>query len=85
MANGKAQSMGEAQGFVKLISDKETNKIIGGTIIGAHATDMIATITNMIYSSMTLKEAEHVIYAHPTIAESIHEAVLDSSNKGIHF
>lgn len=85
MANGKAQAMGEIEGFVKLIADKETRKIIGGTIIGVHATDMISTISNIITSELTIDKATHVIYPHPTTAESIHEALLSLDERGIHF
>ncbi|MCQ1530415.1 dihydrolipoyl dehydrogenase [Lutispora saccharofermentans] len=85
MANGKAQAMGETEGFVKLIAGKETRKIIGGTIVGVHATDMLSTISNIIASGLTIDKAAHVIYAHPTTAESIHEALLSIDGRGIHF
>lgn len=85
MANGKAQAMGETEGFVKLIANKDTRKIIGGTIVGVHATDMLSTISNIIASGMTIDKAAHVIYAHPTTAESIHEALLSIDGRGIHF
>lgn len=85
MANGKAQAMGETEGFVKLIANKETRKIIGGTIVGVHATDMLSTISNIIASGLTIDKAAHVIYAHPTTAESIHEAILNIDDRGIHF
>jgi dihydrolipoamide dehydrogenase len=85
MANGKAQAMGETEGFVKLIASRETRKIIGGTIVGVHATDMLSTISNIIVSGMTIDKAAHVIYAHPTTAESIHEALLNIDGRGIHF
>ncbi|MFL0247366.1 dihydrolipoyl dehydrogenase [Candidatus Clostridium stratigraminis] len=85
MANGKAQAMGETEGFVKLIGNKETRKVIGGTIVGAHATDMLSTISNIIASGLTIDSAQHVLYAHPTIAEAIHEALLTIDGRGIHF
>ena len=85
MANGKALAMGETDGFVKLIADKATRKIIGGTIVGVHATDMISTISNIMASGLTIDKAVDVIYAHPTISESIHEALLMLNGEGIHF
>jgi len=85
MANGKAQAMGETEGFVKLIANKETRKIIGGTIVGVHATDMLSTISNIIASGLTIDKASHVIYAHPTTSEAIHEALLNLDGRGIHF
>jgi len=85
MANGKAQTMGETKGFVKLIADKTSRKIIGGSVVGVHAADMISTISNLIASGIEIDDASLVIYAHPTVAESIHEAILDLDNRGIHF
>ncbi|WBW96417.1 dihydrolipoyl dehydrogenase [Oceanirhabdus sp. W0125-5] len=85
MANGKALAMGEIEGFVKLIYDNTKDQIIGGSIVGAHATDMIATVSNLIGKAVTKEEASHIIYAHPTTAESIHEAILDISDRGLHF
>ncbi|MCM0647510.1 dihydrolipoyl dehydrogenase [Clostridium swellfunianum] len=85
MANGKAQAMGQVEGFVKLIGSRETGKILGGTIVGVHGTDMLSTISNIIASGMTMDKAAHVIYAHPTAAESIHEALLSLDGRGIHF
>lgn len=85
MANGKAQAMGETEGFVKLIADKETRKIIGGTIVGVHGTDMISIVSNIIASGITIEKAGHVIYPHPTTAESVHEALLSLDGRGIHF
>lgn len=84
-ANGKALAMGEPAGFVKIIAEKESKAIIGGTIVGAHGTDMVATITNLIVAQRSLDEAEHVIYAHPTTAESIHEAILGAEGRALHF
>jgi dihydrolipoyl dehydrogenase len=85
MANGKAQTMGETNGFVKLIADATSRKIIGGSIVGIHASDMISTISNLINAGTNIEDASHVIYAHPTVSESIHEAILDLDNRGIHF
>lgn len=85
MANGKAQTMGETKGFVKIIADKTSRKIIGGAVVGVHAADMISTISNLISAGVEIDNASHVIYAHPTVAESIHEAILDLEGKAIHF
>ena len=54
------------------------------TIVGGHGTDMIATLTNMIHEKTSKDILTHVVYAHPTAAESIHEALLNLDNKGLH-
>lgn len=83
-ANGKAIAMGETEGFVKLIYDLEKNHLVGASIVGAHGTDMIATFTNLIHQKVSKENAMHVIYAHPTIAESMHEAILGLDDRGLH-
>lgn len=85
MANGKALTMGEPEGFVKIIADSKTRVILGGTIVGIHATDLMGVISNLVSQHTLMEDAMHVIYAHPTTAESIHEALLMLENKGIHF
>lgn len=85
IANGKAIAMGESEGFVKLIADKNTKTILGGTIVGPHATDLMAVLSNLVAQKTTVEKAIDVIYAHPTSSESIHEALLMLEGKGIHF
>ena len=85
IANGKAIAMGESDGFVKLIADETTKVILGGSVVGPHATDLMAIIGNLISTKTTIEMAKNVIYAHPTTAESIHEAILMLEGKGIHF
>ncbi|GKX27904.1 dihydrolipoyl dehydrogenase [Vallitalea longa] len=84
-ANGKALTLGESNGFVKIIKEKPTGKIIGGSIIGPHATDLIAEITLAIKNGLTTKDVMETIHAHPTTAESIHEAVLATEGGALHF
>lgn len=84
-ANGKALTLGESKGFIKLIKDIATNKIIGGTIIGPHATDLIAEVTLAVKKGLTAEDIIETIHAHPTTAESIHEAALATEGGAIHF
>lgn len=74
MGNGKALTMEQTKGFIKLIKDKETNKIIGGTIIGAEASSLISAVTVAIANGLTDENIRETIFAHPTTAEVIHEA-----------
>ena len=85
IANGKAIAMGESKGFVKLIADRKTRIILGGSVAGPHATDLMAIISNFVSMKITIDEAKTVIYAHPTTSEAIHEAILMLEGKGIHF
>ena len=85
MACGKAVAMHKTEGFVKLIVDKEGDILIGGAVVGAHATDLIATISVLIKDQTSIAQALDTIYAHPTLAESVHEALLMAEGRGIHF
>ena len=81
---GKAQAMGETEGFVKIISDKQTRVILGAHILSAEASDLIAVLTPFIKHKMTIDKLTEVIHAHPTLAETIHEAALSVDKKAIH-
>ncbi len=84
-ANGKALTLGEDRGLVKLIKEKESGKILGGTIIGPHATDLIAEITLAAKNELKVSDIVETIHAHPTTSEAIHEAALELEKGAIHF
>jgi dihydrolipoamide dehydrogenase len=83
-SNGKALTMNETRGFIKLLKDNKTNKIIGGTIIGAEASSLISTITIAISKGLTDEEIRETIFAHPTTAEVIHEAAFGLGIGALH-
>ncbi len=83
-ANGKALTMGEDKGFVKLIKDLDSNKIVGGSIIGPEASALISALTLIINNNISEEEVIHTIFAHPTTGESIHEAVLGLGIGALH-
>jgi dihydrolipoamide dehydrogenase len=72
--NGKALTQDQTEGFVKLIKDKKTNKIIGAALIGADASTLISALTIAIEKGVTDEELREIIFAHPTTGEVIHEA-----------
>ena len=84
-ANGKALTINEGKGFIKLIEDKNTGKLIGGAIIGPNATDLIAEVTLAIKKGLVAKDIIETIHAHPTTAEVVHEAALTFEGGAIHF
>ncbi len=73
-ALGRAQASGETDGFVKLVADAETHRLLGGQVIGPAAGELIATITLAISLGATAEQVSHTIFAHPTFAEAIGEA-----------
>jgi dihydrolipoamide dehydrogenase len=74
MANGKALGLGEATGFVKLISDKKYGEILGAHMIGHDVTELLPELTLARFAELTPDEIAHNVHAHPTLSEAIKEA-----------
>ncbi|MEO0445323.1 MAG: FAD-dependent oxidoreductase, partial [Verrucomicrobiota bacterium] len=83
-ASGKALSVGEPEGFVKLIFSEEHGEVIGAHIIGSEATEMIAELGLAITLEATHEELEATIHAHPTLSEAVHEATGQAFGHAIH-
>jgi dihydrolipoamide dehydrogenase len=77
-ANGRARTSGETDGFVKIIRDSKYGEILGAHIVGAHATELIHELVVARTNEFTVEEVDLAIHAHPTLAEAIAEACLDS-------
>lgn len=73
-ANGRAMTMYETDGFTKLVCKKDTGKVIGASVIGAHATEVIGELTYIVTVGGTLDDIKKTVHGHPTIYETIHEA-----------
>lgn len=84
MANGKALSMGEPEGLVKIIAHRESDVVLGVHIIGPHASDMIGEATLAVKKRMTAKDLAAAIHAHPTLTEAIMEAAENVHGLSIH-
>lgn len=82
--NGKALTMNEPRGFIKLVKDNETGKIIGCSIIGADASSLISVLTMGITNGLTEKEITETIFPHPTTGEVIYEAALELGIGALH-
>jgi dihydrolipoamide dehydrogenase len=83
-ANGKALSIGEPEGFVKMIIGEPHGEIFGAHIIGAEATELIAELGLAITAEATFEEIEATIHAHPTLSEAVHEASEAAFGLAIH-
>ncbi len=83
-ALGKAISQGQTDGFVKLIADAKTQKVIGGHILSAHATDMIAELSIVIENNLTADHIIKAIHPHPTLSEAVLEAAEGLFHKPTH-
>jgi len=74
-ANALAQIIDEVEGFVKIISNQENNKIIGAAIIGPQATELISSLSVAISAGLSIEQVRKIIFAHPTLSESIRESL----------
>ena len=83
-ANGRARTAGETEGFVKILSDPKYGEILGAHIIGSHATELIHELAVARENEFTVEEVDLAIHAHPTLAEAVAEAALDSLGRMIH-
>ncbi len=80
---GKAQVIDKSNGFIKILAGMD-DKIIGASIIGPHATDLLAGLTMAVHFGLTAEELGDVIYPHPTLSEGLMEALHDVNNQCIH-
>jgi dihydrolipoamide dehydrogenase len=83
-ANGRARTLGEPDGRVKVLADKATDRVLGVHIIGARAGDMIAEAAAAMEFGASSEDIARTCHAHPTLAEALHEAALAVDGRAIH-
>ncbi|MED3563559.1 dihydrolipoyl dehydrogenase [Bacillus xiapuensis] len=83
-AIGKALVFGESDGFVKIVVEEGTNKLLGAHMVGPHVTDMITEFGLARVLNATSMDIAHTIHPHPTLAEAIGEAALAVDGNAIH-
>lgn len=75
LGSGMARILGETEGFIKIISDKSADKILGASLIGPRATELVAILALAITCGLKTSQIKGTIFAHPTLSESIHDAL----------
>ncbi len=83
-ANGKALAIGEATGFVKTVFDAQSGELLGAHMIGPEVTEQIQGFGLAQSLEATDADLAHAVFAHPTLSEAMHEAVLDALGRAIH-
>ncbi len=81
---GKALAMGKGQGFVQLVVDAATDKVIGCQIMSTHASDLIHELALAIKVGITAEEIGKTVHAHPSLAEAVMEAAEAAHDRAIH-
>jgi dihydrolipoamide dehydrogenase len=83
-ASGKARILGEEEGFVKVVSEKKYDEVLGVHIIGPHATELIAECCVAMQLETTAEELGRTMHAHPTVSEAVMEAAENVHGLAIH-
>ena len=83
-ASGRALTLGQSEGFVKVIADSKSGRLLGAHIIGPRATDLIAEATLAVQNGLTMEQLDLTIHAHPTLPEALMEAALAAQGRAIH-
>lgn len=84
-ALGKAQATQDTEGFAQIVADQKTGQILGALVIGHEASNLIAEMALAIQQELTLESVMETIHAHPTLAESWHEAALIAFGSPLNF
>ena len=85
IGNGKAIALGESEGLIKTIFNKDTGELIGAHMVGPEVTELIQGFSIAKKLETTEYELMHTIFPHPTLSEGIHESVLDAYDQAIHY
>ena len=84
MANSRAKAIDEVEGFVKILADEKTDKVLGAHIIGSHAGELIAEIGIAMEFGASSEDIARTCHAHPTFSEAVKEAALSVDKRAIH-
>ena len=82
-ASGRAKTLGQTEGVVKVIADATDDRILGVQMIGPRVTDVVAEVTFAIQHNHTIHDLDRTIHAHPTMAESFLQAALAADGRAI--
>jgi|TARA_Y100000996_G_scaffold403970_1_gene377506 dihydrolipoamide dehydrogenase len=84
MANSRAKAIDDIEGFVKILADEKTDKVLGAHIIGPHAGELIAEIGIAMEFGASAEDIARTCHAHPTFSEAVKEAALSVDKRAIH-
>ena len=84
VASGRARAMAETEGLVKIITDAETDRVLGVHIFSAQASELIAQAVLMMEMQATAEDIALTMFAHPTLSEAMHEAALSVHGRAVH-
>ena len=83
-ANGRARAMNSTDGFVKILADRKTDRLLGAHIIGPDAGTLIAELATAMEFGASAEDVARICHAHPTLNEAVKEAALASAGRALH-
>jgi dihydrolipoamide dehydrogenase len=83
-ANGRARAMRHTEGFVKILADAATDRVLGGHIVGFGAGEMIHEIVVLMEFGGSAEDLARTCHAHPTMSEAVKEAAMAVAKRAIH-
>jgi len=83
IANGRARAIGETAGFVKMLADAKTDRVLGVHMIGPYASELIAEAVVAMEFGAAAEDIARIVHAHPTLTEALHEAALGVDKRTI--
>jgi dihydrolipoamide dehydrogenase len=83
-ANGRARTMGESQGFVKFVVDKDTDEILGCHMVGPNVADLMSEVVLAMEYRGSAEDIGITVHSHPTLSETVKEAALAALGRAIH-
>jgi dihydrolipoamide dehydrogenase len=83
-ANGRAKANGQTDGFVKILADAKTDRVLGAHIIGPEAGNLIHEVAVAMEFGASSEDIARTCHAHPTLAEAVKEAALSVEKRAIH-
>ena len=84
LANGRAKAMDESEGFVKVLANAKTDRVLGVHILGPRASDMIAEAVTTMEFSGSAEDIARICHSHPTLSEALKEAAMAVDSRAIH-
>jgi len=84
-ASGRALTLNEREGFVRVVADAETGFLLGAQVVGPEASELVAEATLAIEMGATLEDLAATVHVHPTLSEAVHEAAMGALDRSIHY
>ena len=84
-ASGRALTLNEREGFVRVVADAEHGFVLGAQVVGPEASELVAEVTLAIEMGATLEDLAATVHVHPTLSEAVHEAAMGALDRSIHY